>query len=70
MMFCKDCKHYRENTHGLDRCTRNTTKEFSPVRGYELLSNYKNCWNERNSGLFALLGVRCGPSGKFWEAKS
>lgn len=65
---CTTCRHYRE-LYGADRCGRTIVPEFDPVRGYPVFQSGSYCHEQRASGTGAWLGRRCGPDGKFWEAK-
>lgn len=65
---CVTCKYHRE-PHGADRCGHAIVPEFDPVYGYQIFQPGSHCQDQRKSGVGSWLGRRCGPDGKFWEAK-
>jgi len=64
--FCKDCKHYQlryGERSSLDKCQREVGPVPAPLDEY--------CTSQRGRSFFEWLfrEQKCGPTGKFWEAK-
>lgn len=65
---CVTCKHY-VFLHCSERCNKTITPTFDPVRGHQVFQFGSYCFLQRDPGIGALFGWRCGPKGKWWEAK-
>lgn len=64
--ICTQCRHYSGSPWGFHHCTR-----FAPVARNEvtgaMIPKINNCYDEREGGLAALIGLRCGPKARFFE---
>jgi hypothetical protein len=70
--FCIDCAHYGEvlDYPGFDRCClRPLSDRRDIVTGLQNDKLYSLCHNERRNNRTLFGRERCGPAGRFFEAK-
>lgn len=68
MKTCVTCNHHLE-PHGADRGLHEIVPKFDPVRGFQIFQFGSYCQEQREPGIGAWLGRRCGPKGKFHKPK-
>ena len=67
MKLCVDCKHHEKRPEGLyaHYCLRSARRTVSVITGETIETGEWTCHHERETDA----EHRCGPEGKFWEAK-